>query len=84
MVHGDAGPYLGRGAKILYRYVRRELGVPMLSSSKLQTPDAESLILEGSVRSKREPKTVGTYNSIVYRAVSDETLAKVALEILEG
>ena len=77
---GDASSFLGIASRRMYSFIRRDLGVPLLHTRKLQTPQAE-LPVEGPDHDEEVP-TVGYFTSIVYRAVRDGKLAKLAVELL--
>ncbi|TVY17349.1 Phenylalanine ammonia-lyase [Lachnellula arida] len=74
LIYGDAAPLLGHASKVLYNFVRRDLGVPFLSTARILTPTG--------VEPEKAP-TVGAYNSVVYRAFKDGTMAKVATGVLK-
>lgn len=81
LIHGDASHVLGRASKKAYWFVCRELKVPLLSTSKIVTPEPEETA--GGMRSvDYQAPTVGSYTGIVYRAIRDGTLTKVAVDIL--
>ncbi|TVY67542.1 Phenylalanine aminomutase (L-beta-phenylalanine forming) [Lachnellula suecica] len=74
LVHADARPYLGKASKALYTFVRKDLGVPFLSTRELRTPKVDG--------TDARPYTVGSYNGIVYRAIKNGTMAKVVMDVL--
>lgn len=80
LVAGDATPYVGRGSKVLYTFIRRDLGVPFLHTEKIQTPKMDAL--PAGHDHEYEGPSVGHFNGIVYRAIRDGRLAKVAIELL--
>ncbi|TVY21561.1 Phenylalanine/tyrosine ammonia-lyase [Lachnellula arida] len=77
LAHGDASPLLGMASRVMYGFVREELGVPFLCTERIRTPKGGDCSMgeEGGV-------TVGSYNGVVYRAVRDGRLGKVAIGIL--
>ncbi|KAI9803698.1 MAG: hypothetical protein M1833_000610 [Piccolia ochrophora] len=84
LLHGDASPFLGRGSRQLYQFVRNTLQVPFLSSSKIRTPLSEH-VSSGHVNGnspREEAPTVGSYNALVYRAVRSGAVAKVIIDLL--
>ena len=88
LLHGDASPVLGRASKRLYGFVRRSLQVPVLCTSRLTTPKSEDMIggslADGNgISGCKEAPTVGSYTGLVYRAVRDGTLPKVAMDLLQ-
>lgn len=88
LLHGDASPILGRASKRLYSFVRRSLQVPLLCTSRLTTPKSKDMIGGSSVEGNgisgcKEATTVGSYTGVVYRAVRDGTLSKVAIDLLQ-
>ncbi|KAF2179127.1 phenylalanine ammonia-lyase [Zopfia rhizophila CBS 207.26] len=82
--HGDASLLLGRAAKTMYGFVRRDLGIPLLCTNRLTTPAVEQNGYSGD-ESKviGEAPTVGSYNATVYRALRDGTMTEVIMHILE-
>ncbi|QKX55461.1 uncharacterized protein TRUGW13939_02554 [Talaromyces rugulosus] len=78
LVHGDAADVLGTASRAMYVFLRRTLGVPLLATRNLSTPTADESWLHGGV----EAPTVGSYTGVVYRALRDGVLAKVAVDIL--
>ena len=88
LLHGDASPVLGRASKRIYAFVRHSLQVPLLCTSRLTTPQSEDFIarplgIENETPVHKEATTVGSYTGVVYRAVRDGTLSKVAVDVLQ-
>lgn len=81
LVHGDASPVLGQASKAMYRFVRQNLKIPLLAKKQLMTPCSEELA-NGSGTHGAQAPTVGSYTGIVYRALRNGALAKVAVDIL--
>ncbi|KAH3941968.1 hypothetical protein HBH98_095660 [Parastagonospora nodorum] len=82
LVHGDASPVLGQASKAMYRFVRQTLKIPLLATKQLKTPSSEELVSGSGFRGEQAP-TVGSYTGIVYRALRDGALAKVAVDIVD-
>lgn len=91
LAHGDATPVLGRASKRIYNFVRRSLRVPLLSTARLTTPSPEKMddsprdesTSDGLWEGNNEAPTIGSYTGLVYRAIRDGTLPKVATELLQ-
>ncbi|CAN8104060.1 unnamed protein product [Discula destructiva] len=83
LVQGDATQVLGKASKAIYAFVRNELKVPLLATRRLMTPEAGNTN-SGLGRFSKQAPTVGSYTGIVYRALKNGTLAKVAIDILES
>lgn len=81
IVHGDATPVLGKASKAIYTFLRHQLKVPLLSTQTLRTPE-EGDLRNGLGPASAQAPTVGSYTGIVYRALLDGSLAKVAVDIL--
>ncbi|KAI1396524.1 phenylalanine and histidine ammonia-lyase [Hypoxylon fuscum] len=82
LVHGDATPVLGKASKAIYIFLRRTLKVPLLATWNLMTPKPDELEKGEGIHGWQAP-TVGSYTGVVYRALRDGTLAKVAVDILK-
>lgn len=85
---GDASPFLGKASKALYQFVRQDLGIPFLTTTKIATPKFEgSNPLETEDAMRRQPSsqapTVGSYQSILYRALRDGSASAVVLKLME-
>lgn len=83
LVHGDATPVLGKASKVIYTFLRRTLNVPLLATRNLLTPRSDELESGLGIHGTQAP-TVGSYTGVVYRALRDGTLAKVAVDILDS
>lgn len=83
LVHGDASPVLGQASKALYRFVRQTLNVPLLATKQLTTPSSEELANGSGMHGGQAP-TVGSHTGIVFHALRDGALAKVAVDILDS
>ncbi|KAI4168738.1 MAG: hypothetical protein LQ343_006174 [Gyalolechia ehrenbergii] len=88
-LHPDATGVVGVASRRMYTFVREELGVPFLRSTK--TPAAEEGMIDGpaTTRASRstmpEHMTVGSYITIVYNSIRDGSVYKPAiLECLAG
>lgn len=69
---------LGAGAKVLYRTVREDLGVP-LHLGFIEHPTYQSETLNG-----REKKTVGSWVSIIYEALRNGSLQAPLMHMLKA
>lgn len=76
--HGDASPYLGEASAGMYTFIRRTLGVPILHSERISTPRAGR-----TADDIQKAPTVGTYTSMVYRALRDGRVIAPLREILQ-
>lgn len=83
LVHGDATPVLGKASKAVYTFLRHSLKVPLLATRNLSTPTAHEIANGLGFHGTQAP-TVGSFTGVVYRALRDGTLAKVAVDILEA
>lgn len=81
LLHGDATPVLGKASRAIYTFLRHTLRVPLLATKKLMTPTAEELDHGLGYHGTQAP-TVGSYTSVVYRALKNGALAKVAMDVL--
>jgi len=81
LVHGDASPVLGQALNAMYCFVRQNLKIPLLAKKQPMKPCSEELA-NGSGTHGAQAPTVGSYTGIVYRALRDGALAKVAVDIL--
>ncbi|KAE8350256.1 L-Aspartase-like protein [Aspergillus coremiiformis] len=72
--HQNTEEFLGAGAKILYRTVRRGLGVPF-HLGFMEHPTADSNTLNS-----RSKKTIGSWISIIYEAIRDDRLMSPFME----
>ncbi|KAK9413429.1 putative L-Aspartase-like protein [Seiridium unicorne] len=70
----DASPYLGKAAKIMYRYVRKELQVPFITEARVSGALDEGM--DGLAPS------IGAYNTVVYEAIRSGQLYGVVVECL--
>lgn len=69
---------LGAGAKVLYRTVREDLGVP-LHLGFIEHPTAQSDTLNG-----RDKKTVGSWVSIIYEALRSGAMQAPLMSMLKA
>ncbi|KAI8633454.1 phenylalanine and histidine ammonia-lyase [Xylariaceae sp. FL1651] len=76
LAHGDATNLLGSASKVLYRFVRHTLKVPILSSAELKTPTTKDM-------QSRQAPTIGSYTGAVYRALKDGTVIEAVIDLLE-
>lgn len=81
LVHGDASSAIGTASRVIYTYVRHTLKVPSLVRRILATPPSQAFESEGGVDGMKAP-TAGSFTGAVYRAMSDGTLAKIAVDLL--
>jgi phenylalanine ammonia-lyase len=63
----DATPYLGEAARTMYKFVRRELGVPFIRNDTIATPRGEALEGEEAVHA-RPGISMGDVVTKVYRS----------------
>ena len=90
--HGDATAVLGQASRQMYKFVRTDLKIPFLRTSKIATPNVEypssmdAMGEQGFEWSGQAP-TVGSYTSVLYRALRDgsaiSTLKKILSEACE-
>ncbi|GAW17411.1 hypothetical protein ANO14919_068680 [Xylariales sp. No.14919] len=71
----DATPHIGQAARRMYRFIRKDLGVPFLGEEHLAS--TEAVTLDGITPS------VGLYNTRVYESIRSGRLYDVVLESLE-
>ncbi|KAL9029562.1 MAG: hypothetical protein Q9196_002210 [Gyalolechia fulgens] len=75
--HPDATGVVGAAARRMYTFLRQELGVPFIRSTKAAEGD------EPGTSTVPEDRTVGSYITVVYNAIRDGgTLYKPAMECL--
>ncbi|KAI9712952.1 MAG: hypothetical protein M1828_001511 [Chrysothrix sp. TS-e1954] len=72
LAHGDASGFLGSASRRIYRFIRKDLGVPFLHSAMLRSPDGETL--SGRSDTQPSPLTVGSYITKIYRAMRSGVL----------
>ncbi|KAG7115334.1 Phenylalanine ammonia-lyase str11 like protein [Verticillium longisporum] len=70
----DAAPYIGQASRRMYRFVRKDLGVPFLGEAHLAS--TEAVTPEGVTPS------IGLYNTRIYESIRSGRLYAVVLEIL--
>ncbi|CRK41436.1 hypothetical protein BN1723_005134 [Verticillium longisporum] len=70
----DAAPYIGQASRRMYRFVRKDLGVPFLGEAHLAS--TEAVAPEGVTPS------IGLYNTRIYESIRSGRLYAVVLEIL--
>ncbi|KAB8257989.1 phenylalanine ammonia-lyase [Aspergillus pseudonomiae] len=73
--------YLGQGTRMIYRFVREKLGVP-LHRGLVEHPVAGDQ--EGNVIDGRPKKTIGSWVSIIYEAVRDGSLYAEVFQFLDA
>lgn len=76
LAHGDATNLLGRASKVLYRFLRHTLKVPILASAELKTPTTKDM-------QNRQAPTMGSYTGAVYRALKDGTVIEAVIHLLQ-
>ena len=74
ILEGSAEPLLGRGSRVLYRYVREELHVPFVGPATLATPQAGSP--EAGV-------TLGDLNGRVRKSMAEGGLYGIVVQCLK-
>ncbi|KAL4933710.1 aromatic amino acid ammonia-lyase [Aspergillus undulatus] len=82
LARGDASPLLGTASKRMYLFVRKTLGVPFLYTAVILTPTAETTAT--GPRTVEKTPTVGSYTSLLYRAIRRADFQPVMQELLEG
>ncbi|KAL4892337.1 L-Aspartase-like protein [Aspergillus ambiguus] len=70
----DATPYIGQASRRMYRFIRKDLGVPFLGEAHLASSEAATL--DGVTPS------IGLYNTRVYESIRSGRLYDVVLESL--
>ena len=83
----DATPLLGAASSRMYKFVRRQLGVPFLRSSYIRSPEPERVILSGETRTECQPNendvpTVGSLITIIYSALRSGELYVPVVECM--
>ena len=71
----DATPYIGRASKRMYRFIRKDLGIPFLAEAKLASKEA--MTVDGVTPS------MGLYNTRVYESIRSGRLYDIVLESLQ-
>ncbi|RYP20583.1 hypothetical protein DL765_002740 [Monosporascus sp. GIB2] len=71
----DATPHLGQASRRMYRFVRKDLGIPFLGEEHLASTEAATL--DGVTPS------IGLYNTRVYESIRSGRLYDVVLESLK-
>ena len=74
LLHGDATESLGVGTRQMYTFVRKTLGIPFLSTSKIATPHLE----DGE---NGLAPSLGSYTGVLYRALRDGTVLPCVRQI---
>jgi phenylalanine ammonia-lyase len=97
-VQGDATKYLGRGSKLLYRFVRRDLNVPMnrgvvdhpISTANGTLTNGTSTNRIGHAAKSNtddgdawRKKTIGHYISVIYEAIRNDSIMDVVVVCLD-
>ena len=70
----NAMPYIGRASQRMYRFIRKDLGVPFLGEAKLAS--TEPATLDGITPS------IGLYNTRVYESIRSGRLYDIVIESL--
>ena len=70
----DATPYIGQAARRMYRFVRKDLGIPFLDEAHLASTEAATP--DGTTPS------IGLYNTRVYESIRSERLYTIVLDSL--
>ena len=84
----DAKPFLGHASRRMYSFVRDRLGVPLIRTCHLRSPDPEPVDgLEGqksesSMSLNSDNMTTGSYITRIYTAIRDGSLYVPAMECL--
>lgn len=82
---GDAGDLLGRASKRLYRFVRKELKVP-LHRGVVDHPTYQACgdpeDVAGRVGDRATKRTIGHWISVISEAIKDESIMGVVVECL--
>ncbi|KAF7175188.1 hypothetical protein CNMCM7691_006592 [Aspergillus felis] len=71
----DATPYIGQASRRMYRFIRRDLGIPFLGEAHLASTEAATP--DGVTPS------MGLYNTRVYESIRSGRLYDVVLDILQ-
>ena len=87
--HADASPILGRAALRMYDFVRNTLAIPFLRAHHIRSPDPEPE-LKGladsdshlSSDNEKDDVTIGTFVTILYRAIRNGSLYIPVMESL--
>jgi phenylalanine ammonia-lyase len=92
--NGDASDILGNASRRLYRFIRRELGIPMhrgvvdypthptLNATPGSDDTNHARIVNGSTNVRRE-KSMGQWISIIYESIKNNDIMDVVVECLE-
>lgn len=75
--HGSASAVLGLASKQFYEFVRHDLKIPFLTTSKIATPRPGD-------QSPEQAPTVGSYTGVLYRALRNGTALPILIRVLEG
>lgn len=71
----DATPYIGQASRRMYRFIRRDLGIPFLGEAQLSSTEA--------ARPDGVTPSMGLYNTRVYESIRSGRLYDVVLESLQ-
>ncbi|KAI0548184.1 L-Aspartase-like protein [Xylaria curta] len=71
----DATPYISHASRRMYRFIRKDLGIPFLGEEHLAS--TEAVTLDGVTPS------IGLYNTRIYESIRSGRLYDVVLECLE-
>ena len=71
----DATPYIGQASRRMYRFIRKDLGIPFLGEAKLASTEAATP--DGVTPS------IGLYNTRVYESIRSGCLYDIVLESLQ-
>ncbi|PYH90971.1 phenylalanine ammonia-lyase [Aspergillus ellipticus CBS 707.79] len=74
----DTETFLGQGSRVLYRFVRNELGVPFHQGFK-EHPTWESRTLDG-----RQKRTIGGWISIIHDGIQSGAIYEGLIALVEG
>ncbi|KAK6005952.1 hypothetical protein QM012_006362 [Aureobasidium pullulans] len=81
VIHGDATPHLGKASRAIYTFLRHTLKVPLLVTKQLLTPMRHEMESGAGAHGTQAP-SVGSFTGVVYRALKDGTLSKIAVDML--
>ena len=83
IMHGDASGSLGRGTVQLFAFVRKTLEIPILSTSKIKTPDCRMQDTATDYNWSTKAPSVGSYTSVLHRALRDGTVVQPLMDVLK-
>ncbi|KAH7304015.1 phenylalanine ammonia-lyase [Stachybotrys elegans] len=76
IAHGDATAFLGQGSRVVYRFVRQELKIPIIATPLIATPFNEGNGIQTA-------PTVGTFTAAIGRVIQNGLLVKVVVDYLK-